>query len=86
MTVLEQKLIKKEKEAENLAEALKRAHNRLGVEIISDTDGNDTLSDSDSNTGVIVNTRYPQRDAEFANQYFFITNVRTNECSSHNYM
>lgn len=48
MEILEQKLIKKEKEAEILNEALKKAQRRLGGQIISDTDADDTLSDSDS--------------------------------------
>lgn len=73
--MLNLKLIKKEKESEIMAKALKKANSRLGVEIVSDTGESDTSPDSDANTEVHVNTRHYQTDAEFAKNYFFITNV-----------
>lgn len=78
-TMLEVKLIKKEKENEMLIDSLKKANRRLGVEYISDTDESDTTLDSDSNSDPVVNTRHYQLDAEFAKIYYFITNVMSSD-------
>lgn len=82
LRALKQQIIKKEVENDALAVSLKKVNQRLGIEIITDSEESDTTSDSDlsssSNSTNIVNTRHYQLDAEFAKKYFFITDVSFN--------
>lgn len=71
-------MIKIEEENGLLAQSLTNLNQRLGVEIVADTDSSAGVvedSDSDSNTRVAINTRHFQLDPEFAKNYFFITDV-----------
>lgn len=68
-------MIKLEDEKRNLAASLTRLNQRIGVEIISDSDSSAGALESDPETQSDVNTRHMQLDAEFAKNYYFITQV-----------
>lgn len=72
-----QKMVKLEMKNEALAKSLKMANKKIGVEYIADSDSSsESLSDSEHNLEV-PNTREYQRDFEFANKYFYITDVKS---------
>lgn len=72
---LVEKVVKLEKEKGVLIKSLTNVNSRLGVEIISDSESSvESLHDSEDAIE-LPNTRNFQIDPEFANRYFFITNV-----------
>lgn len=72
---LVKKIIKLEKSNEMLTKSLNTANQRIGSEIVADSDsGGESLNDSDLSMEV-PNTREYQRDFEFAQKYFYITDV-----------
>lgn len=70
-----QKIIKLETSNEMLTKSLDMVNQRMGVEIIADSDSDsESLDDSDLFLDV-PNTREFQRDSEFAQKYYYITDV-----------
>lgn len=70
--------IKMEEEIETLRNALRRVNVRLGDEIVTDSDDDDVsiLSDNDNvEQNPVINTRHFERDHQFAEKYYFKTNV-----------
>lgn len=69
------KVVKLEKDNELLTQSLANTNSRLGVEIVSDSESSiESLQDSEDALD-LPNTRHFQTDPQFANRYFFITNV-----------
>lgn len=79
------KLIKIEKELEVVRAANAKLSQRLGDEIIDDSDDS-ILSDRDDEYTTDVNTRYYQLDAQFSGQYYFLTNVSLKKIFIHTHL
>lgn len=67
-------IVKIEKENERLRQTIVKLNERLGDEIISDSDDNESIPDEFE---VDVNTRHYEYDSLFASEYGFITDVST---------
>lgn len=69
--------MKVEEENKILRITLNKLNSRIGDEVVSESDS--TLNDDDCGNKVrkenVVNTRHYQIDSQFADKYYFITNV-----------
>lgn len=59
-----------------LTRAVNRNNQRIGVEIVPDSDSSSESLDESDLSLEVPNTREFQRDFEFAKNYFYITDVR----------
>lgn len=66
---------KLETENQILVKSLGKLNERLGDEVISDSDSDDLSDLCDENVDPNVNQLHFQRDAFFAEKYFYITDV-----------
>lgn len=68
--------MKLEVKNEILAKSLNgNANTRLGVEIVSNSESSSELLDDSDDAPKLPNTHEFQRDSEFTEKYFYITNV-----------
>lgn len=66
--------VKIEEENERLRRTIVKLNERLGDEIVSDSDDNESIPDEFE---IDVNTRHYEYDSQFASEYRFITDVST---------